>query len=265
MSQIEPRNVVNDRLKADEMVYGLSVRLTRSGEIARIAKATGHDFLFIDNQHATFSPETIIGICQTAIGCGVAPLVRVKSTDDRNAALHLDCGAMGIIFPDVSTAEQAKQAVDYCKFAPIGRRSVYGGGYPIFDYAPISIPDTQTRLNATTTVMLIIETVEGVRNIEAIASLPGVDVIFVGANDLHADAGKPGGFGDPEVQEMIEHVIATARKHGKGVGFGGDRDMARTAHYVQQGVRLMMTQSDVGLMLTAGKQLNAKLREAVEA
>src|SRR5580704_12057446 len=96
-------NLVRRRMEADELALGLIVRLSRSGDIARIARATGHDFLFIDAQHAIFSLETIGHIAQAALGCGVAPLVRVRSVRDPNIALMLDCGATGIVVPDVNT------------------------------------------------------------------------------------------------------------------------------------------------------------------
>ena len=82
MSPSDLKNPVNERMRAGDVSLGMIVRLARSGEIARIAKTTGHDFIFIDGQHALFSVETIGHIAQTALGIGVAPLVRVRSCDD---------------------------------------------------------------------------------------------------------------------------------------------------------------------------------------
>src|SRR5437588_10844166 len=123
------QNPVKARMAAGEVALGMIVRLARSGDIARIAKTTGHDFIFMDRQHSLFSLETIGHIAQAALGCGVAPLVRARSCDDPDVSVILDNGATGIVFPDVNTAAEAKRAVNACKFAPIGRRSV-GGGYP---------------------------------------------------------------------------------------------------------------------------------------
>ena len=101
------KNPVKERMRAGDVALGMIVRLARSGEIARIAKSTGHDFIFIDGQHALFSVETIGHIAQTALGIGVAPLVRVRSCDDPATPVILDNGATGIIFPDVNTAAEA--------------------------------------------------------------------------------------------------------------------------------------------------------------
>src|SRR5450830_503059 len=122
-------NPVKARMQAGDVSLGMPVRLGRSGDVARIAKATGHDFIFIDCQHSLFNLETIGHIASTALACGIASLVRVRGIDDPNVSLLLDNGVMGIVYPDVNTAAQARKAVEICKFSPIGKRSV-SGGYP---------------------------------------------------------------------------------------------------------------------------------------
>src|SRR6202140_1986649 len=92
-------NTVKARMQAGEVALGMPVRLARSGDIARIAKSTGHDFLFIDCQHSLFNIETIGHIASTAMSCGVAPLVRVRGITDPDVSLLLDNGAMGIVYP----------------------------------------------------------------------------------------------------------------------------------------------------------------------
>ena len=90
-------NPVLEAMRRGEAAMGLSVRLGRNPEIVRIAKATGHHFLFIDGQHAIFDMETIANLASTAIPLGVAPLVRVQSPDDRRVPVLLDNGATGIV------------------------------------------------------------------------------------------------------------------------------------------------------------------------
>ena len=139
-------NPIKQRMQAGGAALGMPVRLGRSGDIARIAKSTGHDFLFIDCQHSLFNLETIGHIVNTAMSCGIAPLVRVRGIDDPHVSLLLDNGAMGIVYPDISTAAQAQRAVDNCKFAPIGKRSV-SGGYPHFDYRTVPLASSVPQLN----------------------------------------------------------------------------------------------------------------------
>src|SRR5215468_9061257 len=169
---VELKNPVIERMRAGDVSLGMIVRLARSGDIARIAKTTGHDFIFIDRQHSLFSLETVGHIAQAALGCGVAPLVRVRSCEDPDISLLLDGGATGIVFPDVSSAADARRALDACKFPPLGKRSI-GGGYPILDLRPVPVADSMRLLNESTLVVCMIETRESLANIEDIAAVDG--------------------------------------------------------------------------------------------
>jgi 2-keto-3-deoxy-L-rhamnonate aldolase RhmA len=259
MPAIELKNPVKERMRAGDVSLGMIVRLARSGDIARIAKTTGHDFIFVDMQHALFSLETVGHIAQTALGCGVAPLVRVRNCHDADSVI-LDNGATGIIFPDVNSAADAKAAVDACKFAPIGKRSV-SGGYPIFDLKPVPLADSVAALNDSTLVVCMIETREGLANVEQIAAVEGVDVLHVGCNDLLTAMGKPGAFGDPEIVAAVERVIAVCKANGKYAGLGGERDLARQNAFIKKGVRFVTTQTDIGFLMAAAGQRTAQIRQ----
>jgi 2-keto-3-deoxy-L-rhamnonate aldolase RhmA len=102
-------NPVKARMQAGEVALGMPVRLARSGDVARIAKTTGHDFIFIDCQHSLFNLETIGHIASTALSVGVAPLVRVRGIDDPDVSLLLDTGALGIVYPDVPTLSRRRR------------------------------------------------------------------------------------------------------------------------------------------------------------
>ncbi|MEA2907769.1 MAG: staphyloferrin biosynthesis citrate synthase [Alphaproteobacteria bacterium] len=262
MPALELRNPVIERMRAGDVALGMIVRLARSGDVARIAKSTGHDFIFMDRQHSLFTLETIGHIAQAALGCGVAPLVRVRSCDDSDTSVMLDNGATGIVVPDVNTAAQAQRAVDACKFAPIGGRSV-SAGYPHFDLRPVPIGDAVVALNASTLVVCMIETLEGLSNIEEIAAVEGVDVLHVGCNDLLTDMNKPGAFGCPEIVAAVDRVIAAAKGAGKFAGLGGERDLARQQDFIRKGVRFVTTQTDIGFLLAAAGQRVDQIRKGV--
>ena len=262
MNNLSLVNPVIERMKAGEVALGMNVRLARSGDIASIAKTTGHDFLFLDAQHAIFSLETLAHIAQAARGAGVAPLVRVRSVDDPDTSLLLDAGVTGIVFPDVNTAAQARKAVDTAKFAPIGKRSV-SGGYSLFDFRTLPLADVVRALNANTLVVCMIETREGLANVEKIAAIEGVDVLHVGCNDLLNDMGKPGAFGDSEVVAAVEHVISVANANGKFAGLGGDRNVERQVHFIRKGVKFMTTQTDIGFLMAEASRRTGELRQAL--
>jgi 2-keto-3-deoxy-L-rhamnonate aldolase RhmA len=249
------------RMRADQVALGLIVRLARSGDIARIAKSTGHDFIFIDRQHAIFTLETIAHIASTALGCGVTALVRVRGPSDPDISMLLDNGVTGIIVPDVNTADDARRAVDACKFAPVGRRSA-SAAYPMFDFR--AVPDALAILNAHTLLGCMIETAEGLRNIDAIAAIDGVDLLHIGCNDFLVDIGKPGQFGCPEMMQAVATLIAACRKHGKFAGLGGDRDIARQTQFIRDGVRFVTTQTDIAYLMAEASRKTAVLREALK-
>ena len=255
-------NPVKERMRAGEAALGMNVRLGRSADIARIAKATGHDFIFIDIQHAIFDLETIAHIAQTAQAIGIAPLVRVRGVNDPDVSLLLDNGVTGIVFPDVATAADARKAVDLCRFAPLGKRSV-SGGYPHFDYRPVPVAQAVAALNEVCLLVCMIETVEGMKNLESIAAVEGVDVLHLGANDLLASMGKPGRFEDPELLAAQERLIAVCRAHGKVAGIGGHREIARQAELVRKGCRFLTTQSDIGFLSAAAAAWTQGVRSAV--
>ncbi len=255
-------NPVKDKLRAGEVVMGITVRISRTPDIARIAKSSGHDFLFIDGQHSVFNLETIVAMAHTALAIGIVPMVRVRGIDDPDVALLLDNGVTGIIYPDIATPAQARRAVEVCKFAPLGKRSVVGG-YPHFDYRAMPLSESVPQLNDACLLVCMIETVEGLDNVAAIAAVPGVDVIHLGTNDLLASMGKAGQFDDPIVLTAQDRVIAAARAHGKFAGCGGNRDVTRQADAIRRGALFLTTQTDVALLSAAAGQWTKGVRNAL--
>jgi 2-keto-3-deoxy-L-rhamnonate aldolase RhmA len=248
-------------MRNGDLALGLIVRLGRSADVAAVAAATDHDFIFIDYQHGLFSVETIGNIALAAIGMGVAPIVRVRGVGDPDVLRLLDNGVMGIVFPDVNTRAEAEQAVAACKFAPEGARSV-SGSYPVFQYRPRPLAESIRILNDTTLVICMVETREGLANVEEIAAVPGVDVVHIGCNDLLAEMGKPGKFDDPEIAEAVQRVIAAAKANGRWAGLGGDKDIGRQTKLVADGIQFITTQSDVAFMTAEANRRVGELRKA---
>jgi 2-keto-3-deoxy-L-rhamnonate aldolase RhmA len=256
-------NPVKARMADGQPALGMTVRLGRSADIARIAKATGHDFIFMDTQHSIYTTETLVHIAQTALAIGIACLVRVKGIDDPDVSVLLDNGVTGIVYPDIATADQARRAVEVCKFAPLGKRSVVGG-YPHFDYRPVPLAESVPQLNAACLLVLMIETLEGLANVEDIATVPGVDVLHVGSNDLLANMGKPGQFEDPAIVAAQDRVIAAAQNNGIFAGCGGNRDVVRQAEAVRRGALFLTTQTDIGFLMAAAGHWTRGVRTALE-
>jgi 2-keto-3-deoxy-L-rhamnonate aldolase RhmA len=254
------RNPAKERLQAGDVALGISVRLTRSADIARIARETGHDFIFIDAQHSVFTIETISNMALTALACEVTPMVRVRSVDDPDVSLLLDNGVMGIVFPNVNSADEARRAVDASKFPPFGRRTVTGT-YPHFGYRSVPLVTAVPLMNETSLVVVMIESLEGLANVEEIAAVAGVDVVLIGTNDMLFAMGKPGQFDDPEIIEAIDRTIGAAAASGKFSGCGGNRDVERQLAVIHKGVRFMTTQTDVGFLFSGATTWVKGLRD----
>jgi 2-keto-3-deoxy-L-rhamnonate aldolase RhmA len=109
----------------------------------------------------------------------------------------------------------------------------------------------------------MIETVEGLDNVEAIAAVEGVDVLHVGSNDLLADMGKPGKFDDPDIIAAQDRVIAAAKVHGKFAGCGGNRDVERQAAAMRRGAQFITTQTDIGFLTAAAGQWTEAVRRGL--
>ncbi len=255
-------NPVSDRIARGEVAFGINVRLSHSGEIATIAAGTGHDFLYIDAQHALFSLETIGHISQTAIAHGVAPMVRVRSVDDPNISVMLDNGVLGIVAPNVESAAEAQRVVNAAKFPPVGKRSI--GGWSVHaKYQPMAAGPLVELFDRVTMVICMIESRAGLEKLDEIAAVPGVDGLYMGMSDMLVSMGKPGAFGDPEVMDGLDRVLAAAKRHGQFVGAGGVGGLDIQAEVIRRGVRFMTTQSDLGLVANGAANAIAQLRGAI--
>jgi len=133
----------------------------------------------------------------------------------------------------------------------------------MFDYRPMPASQTVAALNEATLVVCMIETPEGVNNVEEIAKVDGVDVIHIGSNDLLTAMGKPGQFGDPEGAKAIDRVIATTVANGKIAGMGGDRYLPRQVEYIKKGARFITTNSEIAFIMAEATRVTTELRRAL--
>ncbi len=256
-------NRVAQRLNAGQVAISMSVRIVDSIEVAQVAFASGYDSLYVDMQHGAMSLRTTGQICIAAIALGVTPFVRVPNSDASTIARILDAGALGIIVPNVTNAADAQRIVQAAKFPPVGGRSVTAG-VPQFHYRNPPLAEARKLLNDQTTVITMIEGPEGLDNVEEIAAVDGVDILFIGTNDLCADMGIHGQFEHPRVHAAYERTIAAARKHGKHVGIGGlagRPDLIRK--YVEMGGSYVSAGGDLHYLLAAAKERCEAIRKAV--
>lgn len=186
--------------------------------IARIIATADPDFVMIDMEHTGFDTERIADLCAWFRQNDIAPFVRVPQGLYHFCARTLDAGALGIMVANVENGEHAKQIVNACKYAPLGHRGVALGGAHN-DYAmPADPVEYYNAANANTTVICMIESPNGLANLDAIAATEGVDVLWVGHFDLTTAMGIPAQFQHPDFLDALNNVVAAARKYGKQAG-----------------------------------------------
>ena len=181
----------------------MATRLARTAEIAMIADSCGFDAFYVDMEHCTISLDDTAQICIAALPVGVTPLVRIAGHQFEDAARLLDMGALGIICPNVSTRGEAEAFVRACRFPPLGERSVGGAG-PLQGYRQTPLSEVNKQGNAATSLIAMLETPEGIANADAIAALPGIDVLLIGSNDLCTAMGIPGELKNPKLRAAYE-------------------------------------------------------------
>ena len=247
-------NPILRRLALGQPVAALGVRMARTGEIARLARASGHHVVWVDLEHSSMPIDAAAQICATALDIGIVPLVRVPEREYGVIGRLLDAGAMGIIAPRIETPEQAMAIVDACRFPPLGHRSAIST-LPFAEYRRFPAGSLNAAANSATLVKVLIESPLGLDNIEAIARLPGVDLIGIGTNDLSAELGVPGDFAHPSVRRAHDHALAACQRAGKPLVIGGIPDAAYCADLIRRGAApFLMTGIDTDLLLSAAQE-----------
>ena len=252
-------NHAREKLKQGELALGMGLRQARTVDIAQIAQACDFDWLFIDMEHNSMSMDTAAQICAAALGVGVAPLIRVPAHESFHTTRLLDTGAQGVVVPHVDNAQQARKVVDFCRFPPLGHRSI-PGSLPQTRFASLPVTETVELINRETLVVVMIETVEGLRNVDEIAAVEGVDALLVGCTDMAAELGVTGQLGHSRVKEAIDMTAAACRAHGKVLGIGGVYDDALMREYVGKGARLILSGSDLAFLMTGARSRSSMLR-----
>ncbi|MCS6951621.1 MAG: aldolase/citrate lyase family protein [Bryobacteraceae bacterium] len=213
--------------------------------IAKILEAAGADFALVDMEHSGMDLERVADLLAWFHATPVTPLVRVPQGLYHFVARVMDAGALGVMVPNVESAEQARAVVRAAKYAPLGGRGV-GLGVAHTDYV---LPDPVSyfrEANEQTMVLCQIESVLGLENADEIASVQGVDVLWVGHFDLTQSMGIPGEFTHPRFVDALAAVVAAAKTYGKAAGIQpGSLEQAR--EWLALGFSMLSFGSDVAV------------------
>ena len=230
-------NIIKDLLKAGNIVVGTGASPTyKHFEVDMDMLAdSGFDFVLFDTQHAPVEAKQLHAPIQAMRGKKAAPVIRVHNRFDQigNA---LDAGARGIIVPMVGTKEEAVSLVRSCKYSPLGERSNSGvrGEWGEFkDYR--SYLDM---VNEELVIMAMIETRQGLDNIDEIVSVPGIDVVLVGPSDFSIELGVPIDYKSDTFQQALDKIVTACNKHGVVPGHYFIPPDMDPEFFIQKGFRL---------------------------
>lgn len=248
---------LKERLRAGEQVLGTMVTTFASPDIAKILQNCGFDFFIVDCEHGSFTTREVANIIAVARGVGMPALVRIPEMRREHALKYMEMGAAGLLLPNTESAAQARMLVDCAKYAPLGHRGV-SLNRPHTDFQKVEGREYMARANDETILMCQIESREGVEHIEEILAVEGIDVGFIGPNDMTQDYDILNQFTHPDIVAAFRRVMAAAKANGKysGVHFGA---AAPLAPWLREGMQMNMWNSDNGLLALGAAGL-AQLR-----
>jgi 2-keto-3-deoxy-L-rhamnonate aldolase RhmA len=205
-------NRVKAKLRQGKVAFGTYVGLADPALIEIIGLA-GFDAAFIDTEHSAFDHHLVAEMVRIADLIGITALVRVPENNPKVILRYLDMGAHGIQVPHVKDKEGAIAAVKAIRYAPLGERGV-AGSTRATRYGAIPLQEHIRTSNTEILLAVMIEDVEALDNIEAIAAVDGVDLLAIGPSDLSQSLGVTDGQ-DPKIRGVVEKIAAAVRKVGK--------------------------------------------------
>lgn len=265
----KPTERTSARLERGEAAVGAFLQLA-STAVVEIAGDAGFDFVLIDCEHGAFSFETAVQLIRAAEAADTMPMVRVSGAVLKDLGRFLDAGAMGLLVPQVSSADQARAVVAASKY----RTERYPGGMrgacPIVRatryYSP-SWAEHAAWSNHNCPLWILVETAEGIDDLPQILEVPGIDAVMFGTFDLSVAMGFEGNRNHPAVLAKLEGAIELVRRRGIDVAcFLDDADpvaaAAQRERFAAQGCRIFLAAVDARIVSNAFRNLHAAARTA---
>ena len=254
-------NPVKTRLAAGGAAVGVMAFDFLSPGLPQIAVNAGADFLLYDMEHTGTGFETLRVHAALCRGLPIVPLVRVPRGEYAFIARALDIGAFGVMVPMVGTADEARHVVACTRYPPTGRRGA-AFGFAHDDFAGGDVGDRMRSLDARTLVIAQIETDEGLANVDAIAAVQGIDVLWIGHFDLTNFLGIPGQFAHPRFVAAIGRVVEACRRNAVAPAILVTDD-ASARRFGEIGFRMMAYGIDQLMLQEAMRRSITVLRDVV--
>jgi len=239
------KNALKARLRASkEPSFGTWINSSSLVALDAL-KGLGFEWLMIDTEHSQINPETLASMVAVLGDSGPTPLVRVGNIDQYLIKQALDSGAQGVLVPLVNSVQQARDVVAFAKYPPQGVRGAAAAAATRYGTELSSYLRTA---NAETLVGVQIETKDALAQVDAIASIDGVDMLFVGPQDLTLSLGLLDDRANPRVRDAMRHVVEACEAHGRIPGtLAVNPEEKRTA--VEMGFRFISLGADVRFLI----------------
>ena len=244
-------NRTKRKLRAGQPVYGV-LSTSDDPQLAELFGLAGFDFYMLDAEHGLMDAAQVVNVIRACERVNMTPLIRIGSKDPKLVLQYMDAGMMGVMMPGLVSSEEIHMLVDAVKYSPVGKRGMgfaraaaYGAlGQEAIDYINLT--------NEETMVIPQFEDAGLLDRFEEMISQPGVDVVVIGPRDLSLNMGFPDGPNHPEVQEMIDGVIALCKRAGVAAGItAGTR--ADASVQVARGARMIITPAQA-VILSGSKE-----------
>lgn len=223
------------------------------------------DYVFMDSEHSPNNRETIAWAAQCYTAYGIAPLLRIPDISASEAAMGLDAGAHGIIVPYVETLAQVKKMVGAVKYRPLKGKALQ----TVLNLNQFPSEETKTYLpefNPDAFLVIMIESPEGIENLEEILSFGGVDAVLVGPHDLSISLGIPEQYDNPLFVDSVSQIIAICQSHEVAVGmhlmFG---TLDQTIRWVQRGFNFVSVRGDTLFIANSTQHELTTIQEIVDS
>ncbi|MFH1189198.1 MAG: aldolase/citrate lyase family protein [Candidatus Omnitrophota bacterium] len=206
---------LRSKLKRGKLTVGSWITIGDES-VAEIMANAGFDWLTIDMEHSAITLDKAQNLIRVIDLCGVTPLVRVSENDPTLIKRVMDAGSHGVIVPMVNSSDDAEAAVKAVKYPPTGKRGV---GLARAQGYGLKFEAYKKWLRENSMVIVQIEHIEGVKNLEEILSVKGVDAFMVGPYDLSASLGYPGEFDRPGMRNALKKIMSVSKRLKVSAGF----------------------------------------------
>ena len=240
-------------LAAGKAVRGV-ISTSDDPQLAELCGIAGFDYYLLDAEHGLIDAAQAVNVVRACECAGITPMVRIGPKDPKLVLQYLDAGMMGVMMPGLSDAAEVRMLVDAVKYPPLGARGVgvsRASGYMAYCKGAA---DYIAAANRETMVIAQFEDAALLPHLDDMLAVPGLDAMMIGPRDLSLAMGHPDGPSHPDVQDVIEQVIAASRRHGIAAGITAPtrEDAAREE---SRGARMLLVTVQGLLMAAASDYL----------